>query len=181
MTARLRKATNDDLLGVGAVHHRSRAHAYREILSPRALTATRPESLGEYWVERYRWEQDTHRLTVADLAGEIVGFTYVGPSETPGAAELYAIHVDPGLVGSGLGRELMVSALAQLAEVGGDRGVLWVLEENRRARRFYESGGWTPDGGTRVEAISGEPVQQLRYARSFSQGPSLAGGSTRPR
>jgi len=43
--------------------------------------------------------------------------------------------------------------------------VLWVLEDNERARRFYDRGGWTADGETRVESIGGEPVKQLRYGR----------------
>jgi RimJ/RimL family protein N-acetyltransferase len=59
----------------------------------------------------------------------------------------------------------MCNALRQLEEIGGDRAVLWVLEENERARRFYAGGGWVPDGETRVEAVNGEPVSQLRYSR----------------
>ena len=137
--------------------------AYAHILAAETLGGGSAEAFGEWWTERWRWEKDTHRLTVAERDDEVVGFTYVGPSETPGAAELYAIHVEPDLVGTGVGRDLMVAALPQLAEIGGERAVLWVLEANDRARRFYDQGGWTPDGSTRVEPISGEPVPQLRY------------------
>ena len=59
----------------------------------------------------------------------------------------------------------MSHALEQLREIGGERAVLWVLEENARARRFYDRGGWSPDGATRVEPIGGEPVPQVRYSR----------------
>ena len=155
---------------MGALHHRSRADAYAHILSG-GTSAGSPEALGEWWSERWKWERDTHRLTVAEDDGRIVGFTYVGPSETPGAAELYAIHVEPDTIGTGVGRLLMTNALAQLAGIGGERAVLWVLEANDRARRFYDRGGWRPDGETRVEAVSGEPVPQLRYSRP------LVGGS----
>lgn len=154
-------------MAVGAMHYRSRAAAYAHILSDVALAGGSAEAFGEWWSERWRWEKDTHRLTVAERDGELIGFTYVGPSETPGAAELYAIHVDPAHVGTGAGRDLMVNALRQLAELGGDRAVLWVLEANDRARAFYERGGWTPDGATRVEPVSGEPVAQLRYSRAW--------------
>jgi ribosomal protein S18 acetylase RimI-like enzyme len=164
---RLRTGEDVDLEAVGEVHWRSRVAAYAHILRPETLAAgASAEALGEWWAERWKWEQETHRLTVAQGDdGEIVGFTYVGPSETAGAVELYAIHVVPEMVGAGLGRRLMESALGQLREIGGERAVLWVLEENERARRFYERGGWVPDGGTRVEAINGEPVPQLRYTR----------------
>jgi ribosomal protein S18 acetylase RimI-like enzyme len=160
----LRTGKGLDPQAVGRVHWRSRAAAYAHIVAPDAVAGGSAEVLGEWWTERLTWEQDTHRLTVADHDGEIVGFTYVGPSETEGAVELYAIHVVPELVGTGIGRELMVNALEQLRDIGGERAVLWVLEENGRARRFYERGGWKPDGETRVEAVSGQPVPQLRYS-----------------
>ncbi|MFB9446981.1 hypothetical protein Dvina_25355 [Dactylosporangium vinaceum] len=36
---------------------------------------------------------------------------------------------------------------------------------NEAARRFYEAGGWHPDGTTRTEDFDGEPVEELRYRR----------------
>jgi len=167
MAATLRTGNDVDLLLVGALHFRSRGAAYAHLLSPEALASPGAAALAEWWNERWKWEQDTHRLTVAEDFERIVGFSYVGPSETAGAAELYAIHVDPAVVGTGVGRLLMANALGQLAEVGGERAVLWVLAANERARRFYDRGGWSPDGETRVEPIGGEPVRQLRYSRPF--------------
>jgi ribosomal protein S18 acetylase RimI-like enzyme len=165
----LRTGKDFDLEAVGRVHWSSRADAYAHILKPSTLASGgTAAALGEWWSERWKWEQETHRLTVAESdTGEIIGFTYVGPSETEGAVELYAIHVTPELVGTGIGRDLMINALEQLREIGGERAVLWVLEENERARRFYERGGWQPDGETRVEPINGEPVPQLRYAHEL--------------
>lgn len=171
MTVRLRALDSSppgddlDLLAVGALHQRSRATAYAQILSAGTLTRRPAEAFGEWWRERWRWERETHRLTVAERHGELVGFTYVGPSRTHGAVELYGIHVDPRLVGTGVGRRLMDNALTQLAEMGGERAVLWVLEANERARRFYARGGWCEDGATRVEPVDDEPVRQLRYSR----------------
>jgi hypothetical protein len=54
----------------------------------------------------------------------------------------------------------MLDALDQL----GDHAVLWVLEGNAQARRFYEGGGWRADGVTRDEEMGGEPTHQLRYS-----------------
>jgi ribosomal protein S18 acetylase RimI-like enzyme len=156
----LRPGTERDLPAVGALHHRSRASAYAHLLSPAALSFGSPAALGEWWVERWRWERDTHRLTVAVDDGAVVGFTYLGPSAEPGVLELYAIHVDPAYVGSGVGKLLMTDALAHL----GERAVLWVLEGNSRARRFYERGGWAFDGTTRDVPYGDETAHQLRYA-----------------
>ena len=164
MAVQLRTATDADLEAVGSLHYRSRAEAYRGIVAPSALTFGSEGALGEWWTERRRWEQDTHRLTVAVTDdGRVVGFSYVGDTLTPGVQELYAIHVDPAEVGTGVGRLLMQDALRHL----GARAVLWVLEGNTRARRFYEEGGWQPDGETRESPMGGEVTHQLRYTRTI--------------
>ena len=161
----IRTGNDADLPAIGALHARSRSAAYAHLLAPETLSSLSAASLAAWWSERWKWERETHRLTVAEEYHRVVGFTYVGPSETDGAAELYAIHVDPVLVGTGMGRRLMEHATTQLGELGGERAVLWVLEGNDRARRFYDKGGWRPDGTTRVEAIGGQPVPQLRYSK----------------
>jgi GNAT superfamily N-acetyltransferase len=161
MTVHLRTGNDRDCAEVGELHHRSRAAAYAHFLSPAALNFGSPAALGEWWSERWKWEQETHRLTVAVDSDQIVGFTYLGPSDAPGVMELNAIHVEPSRVGTGVGKLLMTDALPHL----GDRAVLWVLEENDRARRFYERGGWAFDGTTRTERMGGELTRQLRYSR----------------
>ena len=158
----LRPGTERDLPEVGALHYRSRVAAYADLLSPAALSYGSASAIGEWWAERWRWEQQTHRLTVAVDGGAIVGFTYLGPSEVPGVMELGAIHVDPAYVGSGVGRQLMRDALPHL----GERAVLWVLAGNERARRFYERGGWILDGTTREAPVGRETTHQLRYTRT---------------
>ncbi len=164
----LRTGTDVDLFAVGAVHHRSRVAAYAGILAAETLARSSAQAFSEWWSERWKWEQETHRLTVAVGNGAVVGFSYVGPSETPGAVELYGIHVDPDQVGTGVGRQLMINAVTQLRELGGDRAVLWVLTDNVVARRFYDRGGWAADGATRLEPVNGEPVAQLRYCLQWS-------------
>ena len=172
MTVLLRPAADDDLRAVGALHFRSRAAAYAGFLSPEALAYGSPEAMGEWWAERWKWEREDHRLTVAIVGGTLAGFTYLGPSEDDGVGLLCAIHTDPAYVGTGVGRALMLDALPALARLG-DRAVLWVLADNIRARRFYERGGWVADGTTRTEEIGGEPVAQLRYGLSL---PGVADG-----
>jgi GNAT superfamily N-acetyltransferase len=156
---------------VGPVHLASRAAAYAGLIPADALDATPAAAMAQWWAERWRWEHDTHLLTVAVDGPAVVGFTYVGPSETPGAAELYGVHVAPERVGTGVGRLLMVSALEQLRGLGEPRAVLWVLAGNARARRFYERGGWAADGAERSEPIGTAMTVQLRYGKEL-------GGST---
>ncbi|WP_229072037.1 GNAT family N-acetyltransferase [Actinoplanes sp. DH11] len=164
MTVSLRPATEADQPAVGALHHRSRAAAYADLVDPASFEARGPDMMVAYWVERHRWEQDTHRMTLAVDDDELIGFSYIGPSETEGAAELYAIHLDPSRVGTGAGRLLMQDALAELPRYGQPRAVLWVLEGNTVARRFYERGGWSCDGVTRADTVNDQPVTHVRYS-----------------
>jgi ribosomal protein S18 acetylase RimI-like enzyme len=167
VTFSLRLAQAADIDDIGVLHYDSRIAAYRDFVPIAGLRALSPESLAAWWRERFAYESETHRLTVAVDNGRTVGFSYVGPEEehTAGVGQLYAIHLDPAAQGRGFGRALMTDALATIAGKGWDRAVLWVLDGNAHARRFYERGGWRADGREREELMGASPTRQLRYAR----------------
>ena len=82
-----------------------------------------------------------------------------------GVGELYAIYVRPDSWGTGAGLVLMDTGVGWLAE-RWDEAVLWVAEENPRARRFYELYGWTAEA-TRVEEVApGARIAEVRYRLS---------------
>lgn len=171
MTTVIREAAGPDLEAIGALHLASRIAAYAGIVSADDLAGTTPAAMADWWRERWRWERDEHRFTVADVDGTIAGFTYAGPDEEPDAAVLHAIHVTPGRVGSGLGRLLLADVEAWFGtHPEWHRATLWVLEGNTRARGFYEHHGWRPDGTTRIAPIGNAMVPQVRYARSVDHG-----------
>ncbi|MBQ0852392.1 GNAT family N-acetyltransferase [Streptomyces sp. BH-SS-21] len=112
---------------------------------------------------------------VAESAGQVVGWACHGPyrggepraQEAGGAgdAELYAIYVDPGRTGGGVGRALLRASVERCAAAGHDRMLLWVLRENAGARRFYERAGFTADGTEEPYEVEGVEVPEVRYAR----------------
>jgi ribosomal protein S18 acetylase RimI-like enzyme len=90
-------------------------------------------------------------LVVIDHAEEVVGFAAVGSApDVQSTGELYAINIEPDRWGRGYGRALLARAEVELAALGYDEAVLWVLPGNERARRFYEASGWASDGTERV-------------------------------
>jgi GNAT superfamily N-acetyltransferase len=114
-------------------------------------------------VERHRAWPPTF---VADLGGEIVGFVAVGKSRDPGTdGELFAIYVHPEHWGTGTGRALIEAGETELRRLGHKEAVLWVLDDNPRARRFYELAGWSVDGAAREIHIFGFDVPEVRYAK----------------
>jgi GNAT superfamily N-acetyltransferase len=82
--------------------------------------------------------------------------------------ELYAIYVTPDAWGTGAGRALMAEHLERIWRSGFDEAVLWVLDDNPRARRFYEAAGWTTDGAAKDYQLLGTPVRVVRYRIELS-------------
>lgn len=75
---------------------------------------------------------------VATSAGRVVGFTYRN------LAMIEDLWVDPPVQGRGIGRILMGSAVDVIAGDGYRTACLDCLEDNTRARRFYERERWRP-------------------------------------
>lgn len=98
------------------------------------------------------------RAWVAERGGGIVGMA------TAHDDELRSLYVAPVAWGTGVAQELMGAALEWMAGRGVREAFLWVGEENRRARRFYEREGWTADGETRTSSVG--PLES-RYRLSL--------------
>lgn len=57
----------------------------------------------------------------------------------------------------------MQAAVDGLAELGYTYVFLWVLEENMRARAFYEKFGFQNSGDYLNDNIGGKDLRELRY------------------
>ena len=160
----MRRARQEDAAAVAEVHVRTWQAAYEHIFGA--------ERLAELDVERRRagWERtlaapDEHVLVAEHEGGAVVAFAAAGPSRSGGTdGELYAIYALPEAWGSGAGPALMRAALGALRAEGFREAVLWVLEDNPRARRFYEREGWVLDGGGLREGEHlGVATAEVRY------------------
>jgi GNAT superfamily N-acetyltransferase len=76
---------------------------------------------------------------VAEEDGEVIGFAHVGPSDEEPIGEVYRLFVLPERWGTGVGRALMERALKQQRAAGFDEALLWVHEDNPRARHTKTS------------------------------------------
>ena len=101
---------------------------------------------------------------------DVLGAPWPHPLSTDGeerrVAELYALYVRPAWWSTGTGRALMDRVLARSVAAGYSSLTLWVLRDNRRARRFYERAGFAPDGATNVLTGLGD-VLELRYRQQL--------------
>src|SRR5690348_12767912 len=143
----IRDATPDDAYGLALSHVQTWRAAYAHVVPAERLDAIDVDARAE---QRRVWLSGESaragiQTIVADLDGEIIGHSTYGPRRdgpaTPEDAEIYSMYVSPEHWSTGTGRALMDEALARL-RAGGARTVrLWVLDDNPRARRFYERAG----------------------------------------
>ena len=84
------------------------------------------------------------------------------------AAELYALYVAPAYWSTGAGRALMGRVMAEAQAEGYPRIVLWVLEQNARARRFYERAGFRQRGRAHSLGWLGG-IPEVCYTRELTQ------------
>jgi ribosomal protein S18 acetylase RimI-like enzyme len=164
----IRPATPDDADAIAGVHVRTWQGAYAHVFPLEELAAISAEERARGWRVMLQRSPRTH---VAEVDGEVVGFASAGPSrdeDGEGLGELYAIYVDPEHWGGGAGRQLAVWADGALRGEGFAVATLWVLEDNPRARRFYEAGGWRVDGATRTGVHLGVETREVRYRKDLS-------------
>jgi ribosomal protein S18 acetylase RimI-like enzyme len=161
----IRRAVPEDAATVTRIQVASWRAAYRGIVPDAYLDGIDEAAWGEKWPARLQPDAPGH--TFLGGAPEL-GVVSVGPSREPGAvagvdAEIYLIYVLPEAWGTGVGRALLVHALADLTARGFARATLWVFEANARARRFYDAAGGVVDAGPKAFEIAGERIMEVRY------------------
>ncbi|HEV2672474.1 MAG TPA: GNAT family N-acetyltransferase [Gemmatimonadales bacterium] len=160
----LRRATPTDAAAVGNIHVESWKVAYRGIMPDDIIARTDLAYRTQFWAERIG-DRDWPVFLIEE-AGQCVAFCQMVPSQDPDddptrVGHITSIHVLPHIRGSGHGRALMDHVLSEFRRRGFSEVTLWVLEENRNARRFYEKYGFQQDGGTR--SYPRTDVPEVRY------------------
>jgi GNAT superfamily N-acetyltransferase len=191
----IRAASAADAAQIAAVQREAWFAAYEGIIPTEIIDRITAPDNGARVRQTFRTRPWQHvRVAVADdqatpgplgeaAASGIVGYASFGPEtdvlsapwphplttdgEDGSVAELYALYVRPAWWSTGTGRLLMEQVLARTSQAGYQSITLWVLRDNRRARRFYERAGFAPDGATNVLDRLGR-VAELRYRRTLN-------------
>jgi ribosomal protein S18 acetylase RimI-like enzyme len=175
----IRRASVSDAADIAAVHVRTWQAAYAHIFGSERLAQLDVRRRVEGWTRVLAADEP---VFVADDEGRVVAFVSVGAcGELEGVGELYAIYALPEAWGSGAGGGLIRAAVEQLSADGYGEAVLWVLEDNPRARRFYEREGWKLDGGRKEDEFYGVRVAEVRYRISLETAVSARLKDRRPR
>lgn len=177
----LRDATPADAWDIAAVHVGSWQVGYRGLLPDQLLDGLSVLDRERWWHEALSNPGARSTLLVTE-AHAVLGFAAVGPDRDGARAtgELYAMYLDPGSWGQGIGRVLHTAALTRLRAFGYQWARLWVLAGNRRALGFYRREGWAEDGRSkRVPGPGGIELEHCGLARRLPNPPG-AGISPEP-
>ena len=111
--------------------------------------------------------ESDHGVLVIEVDGKIGGFCTVKPSRDDDlnaslVDEMQMVYLQPSIWRNGFGTLLCQKAISNSQENSKKEMIVWVKEDNNRAREFYESLGFQEDNRT----IPNKSV--IRYCKEFS-------------
>jgi len=167
----IRPARVTDAEALASLQVRAWEAAYSPYVAPERLAGG-----GDVAARTKRWREvlddsGNRARTFVSISEErgLDGFITVGPSRDDDAredeGELYAVYVEPDLIGSGLGRALLAHGERELSR-SYRAAMLWTFERNETARRFYERNGWRVDEGD-FDAGHYDWAPSVRYRKAL--------------
>lgn len=160
---RVRFAGVADAVSLADLHIRSWQVAYRHILPAGYLDGLDREDRTTFW-QNFIGEG---RLVLVLDVGETVGFCFPTKANEADWGEISSIYVHPEHWGKGYGSLLLAAGEDELRDMGFERALLWVLEENWDARAFYEAKGWGLSKRFQLLEIGGTSVTEVRYEKTL--------------
>ncbi|MGH1506115.1 MAG: GNAT family N-acetyltransferase [Acidimicrobiales bacterium] len=163
----VRTAVVSDAAAMGSIHVVAWRAAYRGMMPDDFLDELDASQRADFWGGAIASPGQARNL-VAVLDGDVVAMATIGPHrdgepDEP-TGELWSLNAHPDAWGSGAATALHHAAVAQLG-ADHDHAILWVVDANARARRFYEREGWVPDGATKTDMIGDASINEVRYRR----------------
>ena len=166
MNVTIRAANRADAGPIARVHVDSWRTTYEGIVPAEYLAGLSYRDRESRWNEALTMDQLATSIFVAETeGGDVVGFADGGPEregDRTYRGERFAIYLLQEHQNKGLGRHLVSAVAQRLLDDGFSSMLVWVLEDNRRACRFYESLGGERIGQKTV-AVGGTDFEEVSY------------------
>lgn len=162
----IRLANESDAYRIAKIHVASWQKIYRGYIPDSVLDKLSVSEREQKWRELINNEV---RILVIEKDNAIVGFASLCPSRDVDTnpdkcGEISAIYLHPDRWHQGLGKKLCHRVLAELVEMGFSEVILWVLQENSQARKFYEGMGFTNTGDIKADQYDKDVIlNEVRY------------------
>lgn len=151
---------DDDRMEISRIYEESWRYAYKGIV-PQPYLDRIPRG---FWAPRIDAPGRNTLLAVENR--KIVGTSSFCKSRTAqfeNWGEVISVYILPEYMGKGYGKALLKAAISELNKLGYTNIFLWVLENNIRARHFYEHIGFVQTDDSSIDTIGGKALREIRY------------------
>lgn len=157
----IRYITKDDNpLEISKIYEKSWKYAYKGIIAQDYLDS----------IPTGQWVNNLNKAGLNSLVlidhGEIIGtasFCKSRREKYSDYGEVVSIYFLPDYIGNGYGRLLLNKCIDELQQSGFNKVLLWVFEDNHRARKFYEKYGFICSEIFMNDNIGGKNVREVLY------------------
>jgi ribosomal protein S18 acetylase RimI-like enzyme len=168
-------ASPTDCRAVAQIHVDAWRVAYDAIVPSDYLAALSVDQRETIW--RTAVESGTPRVLVARTDQGVVGWIAYGRCRDDGTGpndgEIWAIYVAPTAWSTGVGRALWEAARRDLQAQGYLSVALWVIRDNARAMRFYQSSGFAIEADSAKEFELGcAQITEVRLVARIAGAPA---------
>jgi len=146
---------------IAQIHVDGWRETYGHLLPPEFYDAVALRRRGELWTKILGDTPAPDRLLVAESAGRVQGFAFVGDSleDHPARAlTLYMLYVRSEQHGTGIGQALLDEVARH------DPLQLWMAKDNPRAFAFYQRNGFVFEGTERVDRAAHD-LEEIQLVR----------------
>jgi RimJ/RimL family protein N-acetyltransferase len=163
----IRKATIDDIPDISRIHALTWKAAYQGLVPQQYLDELKEEN----WIGIFTDSISKHLFTVQLICDGVkpVGCISYGKSRDEGpqdGGEIVSLYLLPQYWGKGCAKLLLGPAMADLGRMFRNVSI-WVLKENKRARRFYEKNHFRLNNEEAEFEFHGEKLAVVKYVYSF--------------
>lgn len=165
----VRPATSNDISFIARIHVSSWQAAYDGLIPHDFLSALDARKKEFLWAKVLNDEPGS--LFVIEEESIVRGFCHFTRSRhkpLANSGEITSIYLDPGSYRQGMGTRLLAEVI-DAASANYETIILWVLETNLSARRFYEKSGFTLEGSSKTEHGPGFDLKEVLYERSLNK------------
>ncbi len=167
----IRLANETDAKQIATVHIASWLGAYRGLMPDAILDNLSLEKREQEWQDRLRAGV---KIFVIENSEKIIGFASICPSrdetdDPKTTLEISAIYLLPEFFGKDFGKKLCEAIYRDAIKKGFQEIILWVLQTNLRAVRFYESQGFTPTGDVQFNHHGCSGLTVIKLKKIFKQ------------
>lgn len=157
----IRRVTkDDDPFEISKIYEISWKYAYQGMISQNYLDN----------IPKGKWADSINRVGINSLilieCDRIIGTASFCESRWEkynDYGEIVSLYLLPDYIGKGYGRLLLDKCIEELKQCGFSKVLLWVLEDNHRAKKFYEKNGFISSGVFLDATIGGADVREVLY------------------